>query len=104
MRFLLVLLGTMGLRLAVQAQPAADPSLVPADSLAMDSFFRMRGIDLTLCDHLPLYYEIYGHYGTCYRYNCIIQFDKRLDIVYERTENPQASSHKKYSHHSFFSP
>ncbi|MBK8657506.1 MAG: C40 family peptidase [Bacteroidetes bacterium] len=68
MRFLLVLLSSLGLRLAVQAQPAADTSLVQVDSLAMDSFFRIRGIDLTLCDHPPLYYEIYGHYGTCYRY------------------------------------
>ena len=38
------------------------------DSIKVDSFFKQRTIDLTLCDNPELYYEIYRWYHTCYRY------------------------------------
>lgn len=34
----------------------------------MDSFFRVRNIELDKCDNPALYAEIYSHYGTCYRF------------------------------------
>jgi hypothetical protein len=64
----LVVLLVMLFRFHTQAQPTADSLTVAVDSLAVDSFFRIRGIDLTLADNAQIYYEVYSHYGTCYRY------------------------------------
>ncbi|MBP7389966.1 MAG: C40 family peptidase [Chitinophagales bacterium] len=68
MKSLLVVLLVLLFRFHTQAQPTADSLNVAVDSLAVDSFFRIRGIDLTLADNAQIYYEVYSHYGTCYRY------------------------------------
>ncbi len=51
---------------------ATHPSLIsfPADldSVAVDSFCKIRNIDLAGCKTPELYFEIYRWYRTCYRY------------------------------------
>lgn len=68
------------------------------DSAKVDSFFRVRNIDLTKSDNPQLYYEVFRWYRTCYRYGG--QSDKGIDcsgfinMLYEKVYHkklPRAS-------------
>lgn len=54
--------------LNAQGQDVEEPEMTLEDSVSIDSFYLRKQIDLKLCDNPALYYEIYKHYGTCYRY------------------------------------
>lgn len=68
MKFQFVVLLLTLFHLQGEAQSADDSLNVSIDTLAVDSFFKAHSIDLALADNPQLYYEVYSHYGTCYRY------------------------------------
>ena len=73
---------------------------VNPDSIKMDSFYRLKSIDLNQADSLKLYAEVFRWYKTCYRYggntnhgiDCSHFVNMLYEKIYGRTLGPSAGA------------
>ena len=69
---------------------------VDLDSIKVDSFFTLHGIELSKCNKPELYYEIYRWYRTCYRYggnsNKGIDCSHFVNMLWEKIYGSRLSS------------
>jgi len=71
-----------------------------SDSAKIDSFYKLKSIDLSQAENLKLYYEIFKWYRTCYRYggnsdhgiDCSHFVNMLYEKIYGKTLGPSAGA------------